>query len=1084
MKLSKIFTIFVVFAFLLALVPGQVQQASAVSPDIVISQVYGGGGNTGAPAATLKNDFIELYNRGAAPVDITGWTVQYGSSGGSTWSNSTTLSGTIQPGHYYLIQEAAGSGGTTNLPTPDAIGSIAMSATSGKVALVNNTTALSGSCPTDIGIVDFVGYGSANCSETSPAPALNNVTAALRKSDGEQDTDNNSVDFVADVPNPRNSQYPNPSGSGSTGSAALLSPGDTVLLLVAVIPGQSPSSGFTVTCDLSTIGGSSMQAFYDDGTHGDVLANDSTFSYNATVAYVSGNIVTCTVSDSQGKSGSATILLNVILPIGIVQGSVSDTDNGATFASPYVNQTVFVQGVIYEKTQEYRSAGGAYYGFFLQNTADTIDDDPNSSDGIFIFHDRFPTLLVDGGGNYIPQVGDEVVLRGPVQERFNNTRLNNPRLVKVVQSGLDLEAEIPAFEVDPPSTVIDDENFDGIQDAYRYWERHEGMRAQVPANSIVLNGRNVFASTFDSEVWVARPDSLIAQRTADYERRSFRDVHPLDDIPTVGFDNENPYRILMGTFGVKAAMEDTTALLAPARTFDALTNAPIGGVYYNFGKYSIQVGEQIQLTPGVDPALDAPPQAFDRTQDYSIVDYNLENLYDYRDNPFSGCDFNGAGNDKCSKTGTPFLSDITPSYDYVPENDVVYQARLNDIALQIIDDLHSPDILMVQEVENQDICKITSGEMDCGKTDNVDGQPDDLQDLALEIASLGGPTYAAAFDRDSSDLRGIVPAFMYRTDRVQLLDPTGNPLLGGAPDINYAGDPVPANSDVSNPKTLNAELPAGIDACETTWVFPRAPDIGLFRIWRDGIGTSVFTDVYVINNHFKSGPDSCVEHRMEQAKYNAAIVAFLEDVNPDARIAVGGDLNVYPRPDDPFAPIGQPGSSDQLGALYDPSIGLQNLWEVLLAQAPEAAYSYVYQGQAQTLDQIFVNQPLLADLQEFRSAHINSDFPADYPGDVARGTSDHDPQAATLSTLPSIERLENLVMYYDANGMITGNNATKILLDRLDKAARFQEKGQLDAYRDQLLAFIDQINDFTPQFITQVAANSLIFETELLLSLP
>jgi len=53
---------------------------------------------------------------------------------------------------------------------------------------------------------------------------------------------------------------------------------------------------------------------------------------------------------------------------------------------------------------------------------------------------------------------------------------------------------------------------------------------------------------------------------------------------------------------------------------------------------------------------------------------------------------------------------------------------------------------------------------------------------------------------------------------------------------------------------------------------------------------------------------------------------------------VGGGLNVYPRPDDPFAPIGQANSSDQLGSLYAPSLGLTNLWNVLQAQAPEAAY--------------------------------------------------------------------------------------------------------------------------------------------------
>ncbi len=113
--------------------------ALAASPDIVISQVYGGGGNSGA---TFTNDFIELYNRGSAPVDLAGWSVQYASAAGTSWQ-VTALSGTLAAGAHYLVQEGAGAGGTTALPTPDASGSIALSAASGKVALSTAATALS-----------------------------------------------------------------------------------------------------------------------------------------------------------------------------------------------------------------------------------------------------------------------------------------------------------------------------------------------------------------------------------------------------------------------------------------------------------------------------------------------------------------------------------------------------------------------------------------------------------------------------------------------------------------------------------------------------------------------------------------------------------------------------------------------------------------------------------------------------------------------------------------------------------------------------------------------------------------------------
>jgi predicted extracellular nuclease len=178
----------------------------AVSPDIVISQIYGGGGNQGAP---YKNDFIELFNRGNSAVNITGWSVQYASADGSSWAK-TVLAGTIPPGGYYLIQEGSGGNQGGDLPTPDAVGSINLSAGSGKIALVTNSEALSGSCPSSTNLRDLVGYGnSANCFEgNGSAPNLNNTTAALRKAKGCTDSDDNSNDFTTNPPSPRNSQSP------------------------------------------------------------------------------------------------------------------------------------------------------------------------------------------------------------------------------------------------------------------------------------------------------------------------------------------------------------------------------------------------------------------------------------------------------------------------------------------------------------------------------------------------------------------------------------------------------------------------------------------------------------------------------------------------------------------------------------------------------------------------------------------------------------------------------------------------------------------------------------------------------------
>jgi len=170
---------------------------------LVIHQVYGGGGNSGAP---YRNDFIELRNLSALPANAAGWSVQYASATGGTWQ-VTPISGTVAPGGLLLIQLAGGANGAP-LPPPDITGTVNLAATAGKVALVNTTTPLSGTCPLTL-TVDFLGYGAtANCAETAPLGNLSNTTAALRT--GPTDTDNNVADFTIAAPSPRGLVAPTP----------------------------------------------------------------------------------------------------------------------------------------------------------------------------------------------------------------------------------------------------------------------------------------------------------------------------------------------------------------------------------------------------------------------------------------------------------------------------------------------------------------------------------------------------------------------------------------------------------------------------------------------------------------------------------------------------------------------------------------------------------------------------------------------------------------------------------------------------------------------------------------------------------
>ena len=184
--------------------------AHGASPNVVVSHVFAGGGNAGAP---FTNDFVELFNRGSSAVDVTGWTIQYASAGGSAWQ-STALSGSIAPGRHYLVQLASAAAGGAALPGPDATGTANLAVSGGKVAVVRDATLLTcgaaaGSCSGVGSVADLVGYGGAADYEGGgPAPAIDNVSAAARSSDGCADTDVNSADFTLGAPTPRNSSSP------------------------------------------------------------------------------------------------------------------------------------------------------------------------------------------------------------------------------------------------------------------------------------------------------------------------------------------------------------------------------------------------------------------------------------------------------------------------------------------------------------------------------------------------------------------------------------------------------------------------------------------------------------------------------------------------------------------------------------------------------------------------------------------------------------------------------------------------------------------------------------------------------------
>lgn len=175
---------------LLAAIALPLQFAQAQST-FVINEVYGGGGNAGAP---FNQDFVELFNNGPATIDISGFSLQYASATGTFATIATFGAGTLlQPGQFFLVSVGPVGANGAPLPFVNFTGAATnMSATAGKVRLLDASLA----------IVDLVGYG-ATASEfegAGPAPAPSNTMSISRV--GGADTNNNNLDFVVTVPTP------------------------------------------------------------------------------------------------------------------------------------------------------------------------------------------------------------------------------------------------------------------------------------------------------------------------------------------------------------------------------------------------------------------------------------------------------------------------------------------------------------------------------------------------------------------------------------------------------------------------------------------------------------------------------------------------------------------------------------------------------------------------------------------------------------------------------------------------------------------------------------------------------------------
>jgi predicted extracellular nuclease len=584
---------------------------------------------------------------------------------------------------------------------------------------------------------------------------------------------------------------------------------------------------------------------------------------------------------------------------------------GAAHISPYADQAVKVEGIVTAR----RTAGGR--GIWIQDP--TADASNATSEGVFVFTNATPTA----------QIGSLVQVVGTVGEFRPGADPDNLTITQIASSNANITTlstgnPPPASTVlglggrMPPTEVIDDDGagnvetggvFDPSGDAIDFYESLEGMTLQVNDGSVVGPTRSFGEITLlpDGGVWST------GLRT------------PRGGILLGGYADPNPERITVDD----EILRDLAPPPRPPKAMpdmnvgDELTSSVVGPLDYSFSNYKIQATTTPTFASGglVRETTDAPT-----AEQVSFGTFNVENL---------------AGTDP--------------------------QAKYDHLASLIVDHLRAPDILGIEEVQDNDGV--------AGGTDSmvVDASVAWTR-LIAAIQTAGGPSYQYRQIDPVDDQDGGAPGgnirigFLFRTDRgVSFVDrpggsPTTETTVGGKkhkPELSASPGRIGTQSTafVDTRKSLAAEF--------------------------DVSGKTVFAIV----NHFSSkgddqplfGPAQPPTRISEVARHGQAQVVndFVDAIlarDDQATIVVLGDINDF--------------EFSETTSILEGGV----LTSLVKTLPPNERYSYVFEGNSQVLDQILLSDRLLQ--LPYRPAydvvHLNSEF-AD-----AIQASDHEPSVVRL----------------------------------------------------------------------------------------
>jgi predicted extracellular nuclease len=503
-----------------------------------------------------------------------------------------------------------------------------------------------------------------------------------------------------------------------------------------------------------------------------------------------------------------------------------------------------------------------------------------------------------------------------------------------------------------PTPVALSASFPDPEGAYDQLERVEGMR--VSAASLTVVG--------PTDGTTNEPDATGSSNGVFYATvtglpRPFRsagiqapDPAPSGSIPPIPRWDTSPETMEVDSDALGANKLDLAA--------GAIVTGVVGPMDYGFRRYTI-LPEATPTVAGTGEAVTAARLPSD--DEFTVASYNLERFFDTVNDP---------------AIGEPVLTAAA------------FANRLNKASLGIRNELHMPDIVAVMEVENLST----------------------LQQLAskvnLDTIAAGQPyPQYAAYLQEGNDVGGIDVGFLVKTayvyevaQRVHVLDVT-----------QFGKDTTWIDPSDGQPSLLNDRPPLLLRAI-VNYVDGRSFPVSVFAVHQrslNGISDETVSGATTAGDRVR-------RKRQAQAEYLAGLVQARETADPSEHLVVAGDFNAFDFNDgyvDPMGVVtGLPTPDDQTVVPND-GVDLVDPDLMNLHYLPEAnkRYSYVFDGQAQSLDHILVNQALGADLASYDLDHarMNADFPETNRNDPDSPSrlSDHDPAIAYFA-LTTIERAD------------------------------------------------------------------------------